>query len=261
MVAKRSTTMGKVRPYVDVRSPKEVPQFESMLKVGPVFVLVYADWCGHCKTFKDKMWDEVANSSSKTVNTAAVHYNMLDKTSLKNTPVEGYPTLFEVKPTPKSNVAKPVPTPQVKEELEKLVGTNTNTNTNTNMTSMKPMNSQLNEEPMSLPVSMSNNNMRSQRMITNSTLASNNTFVPEELNSLPPNLSEDLETQDVENNPTKLHQGGSLMESLLKISADAAHAIVLTGSAIEISRRLKKKKTKTRTQKHRSSKKKQTRRR
>lgn len=246
-------------PYVDVRSPKEVPQFESMLKVGPVFVLVYADWCGHCKRFKDKMWDEVANSPNKTINAAAVHYNMLDKTSLKNTPVEGYPTLFEVKPTPKSNVAKPVPTPQVKEELEKLVGTNTNTNTN--MTSMKSMESRLNEDPMSVPVSMTNNNMRSQRMISNSTLASNNTFVPDELNSLPPNLSEDLETQDLENNPTKLQQGGSLMESLLKISADAAHAIVLTGSAIEISRRLKKKKTKARTQKRRSSRKKQTRRR
>jgi thiol-disulfide isomerase/thioredoxin len=247
MVAKRSTTMGKLMPYVDVRSEKEVPQFESMIKTGPVYVLVYADWCGHCRTFKDKMWDEVANSPNKGMNTAAVHYNMVNKTSLKNTKIEGYPTLFEVKPTPKSNVAKVVPTPKAKEELEKLVGTN--------MTSMKKMNSQLNEDPMS-PVS--ENNRRSERMMANSTMASEDTFVPDALESLPPNVSEDLATPE-ETNPTQLQRGGSLMETLLKVSADAAHAIVLTGSAIEISKRMKKRKT--RSQKRRSSTKKQTRRR
>jgi thiol-disulfide isomerase/thioredoxin len=242
MVAKRSTTMGKLMPYVDVRSDKEVPMFESMIKTGPVYVLVYADWCGHCRTFKDTMWDEVANSPNKGMNTAAVHYNMVDKTSLKNANIKGYPTLFQVKPTPKSNVAKVIPTPREKEELEKLVGTNS-----------VPMSTPLNEKPASL----SENNRRSERMIANSTMASENTFVPEAYESLPPNVSEDIATPEEEPNRTQPQRGGSLMETLLKVSADAAHAIVLTGSAIEISRRLKKRKT----HKRRSGKKKQSRRR
>ena len=100
MVSKRKTKVGKLAPYVDVRKSSDIPMFESMIKTGPVIVLVYADWCGHCKKFKQTMWDEVANSSNKSMNTAAVHYDMVDKTSMKNAEIEGYPTLFEVTDTP-----------------------------------------------------------------------------------------------------------------------------------------------------------------
>lgn len=250
MVAKRSTKMGKVMPYVDVREKSDIPKFESMLKVGPVFVLVYADWCGHCQRFKDKMWNEVANSPNKAVNTAAVHYNMVDKTSMRDTPIEGYPTLFEVKPSPKKNVTTPVPTPQTKEELEAMVGTNSNTNT----LATAMANAEMNEPTAPTNANQNNNMRRSEQMMKSSQLATNNTFVPEDLDTLPPNTSEDMNT---ETNPQALQQGGSLLESLLKVSADAAHAIVLTGSAIEISRRLKQRKSK----KRRSSKKQATRRR
>jgi thiol-disulfide isomerase/thioredoxin len=269
MVAKRSTKMGKLMPYVDVRSPQDVPMFESMIKTGPVFVLVYADWCGHCQRFKDKMWNDVANAENKAVNTAAVHYNMVDKTSMKNTPIEGYPTLFEVKPSSKKNVTTPVPTPQTKEELEKMVGVNTNvnepttpvtTNRNTNMNVGEPTplnNNNINE-------TMTENNLRSERVMKNSRTATTNTlspnYVPENVENLPPE-PEEVEEEKIEASVSQkggLHRGGSLMESLLKVSADAAHAVVLAGSAIEISRRMKKRKA---TRRHRSGKKKQTRRR
>ncbi len=233
MVAKRSTKMGKLAPYVDVRSESDIPKFESMLKMGPVFVLVYADWCGHCKRFKDTMWDEVANSTKKTVNTAAVHYNMVEKTSMKNTPIEGYPTLFEVKPTSKSNVSTPVSTPKTKEELETLVGVNA---------------------PVNTPI-QNENTARSERMIVNSNTATMDTFEPEPAESLPP--APEMNTDEPNMFPAESQRGGSLLESLLKISADTAHAVVLAGSAAELSHRWKKRHTKRR----RSGKKKQTRRR
>jgi thiol-disulfide isomerase/thioredoxin len=229
MVAKRTTKMGKLSPYVDVRSPKDIPKFESMLKVGPVFVLVYADWCGHCKRFKDNMWDEVANSPQKAVNTAALHFDMVDKTSMRNTPIEGYPTLFEVKATPKSNIAKPVETPQNKEELEELVGV-----TNTFDPSKNTM------DP---------NMIRSQRIVNNSQAASTETFEPEPVESLPPEPELNTEPEDVGSAPQGgggVKVGGTLMESLLKLSADSAHAIVLASSAAELSRRMKKRHTKRR---------------
>jgi thiol-disulfide isomerase/thioredoxin len=225
MVAKRSTKMGKVMPYVDVRSASDIPKFEHMLQLGPVFVLVYADWCGHCTRFKQNMWDEVAKSPKKGVNTAAVHYDMVDKTSMKNANIEGYPTLFEVKKaTPKQNVSTPVPTPQSKEELEKLVGT---------------------EESENLEIDV---NERGERMIRDSTMASQDTFTPEAVDTLPPNVSEDtLTIEEAKSVQGGGARGGSLLESLLKVSADTAHAIVLTGSAMEISRRFKKRKTKRRS--------------
>jgi hypothetical protein len=118
--------------------------------------------------------------------------------------------------------------PQSKEELQSLIGT------------------QMNEDAK-----------RGERMITNSTLATNNTFVPKPVESLPPDITVDeVNEQKTVQSAVQAggSQGGSLMESLLKFSADAAHAIVLTGSAIEISRRLKKRHTK-----RKSSSKKQTR--
>ena len=282
MVAKRSTTMGKIKPYVDVRSQKDVPQFESLFKMGPVIVLVYADWCGHCRTFKNEMWDEAVQSTNRTRNVAAVHYNMVDKTSMQNAKIQGYPTLFEVKPTPKTNVSKPVATPQNKEELNTLLGTmppnnnvqmenNTNMNTGANEVqanlSTIPQTLQTNQNTMrttqlSNNVEISENNRRSNNVMRNATNASEATFTPEPLSTLPPDMEEDIEespkTQVTPSIGGGNYQGGSLMETLLKISADAAHAVVLTGSAMEISRRLKKRKSQKR---HRSLKKKQTRRR
>ena len=227
MVAKRSTKMGKLMPYVDVRSDSDVPQFESMVKTGPVYVLVYADWCGHCQRFKHNVWDDVAKSNQKAVNTAAVHYNMVDKTSMKNAPIEGYPTLFEVKPTPSNNVSTPVETPQSKEELQKLVGTN-----------------------------------EAENLIESVESKTANTFEPAPAESLPPNVSADTVIPESEQVASAVqggggHRGGSLFESLLKVSADTAHAAVLALSASELSSRMKKRKTKRR----RSGKKKQTKRR
>lgn len=243
MVAKRSTKMGKLMPYVDVRSDSDVPQFESMVKTGPVFVLVYADWCGHCQRFKQNVWDDVAKSNQKAVNTAAVHYNMVDKTSMKNASIEGYPTLFEVKPTPSSNVSTPVETPQSKEDLQKLVGTNEAENL---LESVEA-------------TSVANN--KGNRMEANSMKAYSESFEPAPVESLPPNVSADTVIPESEQVASAVQgggaRGGSLLESLLKVSADTAHAAVLAVSASELSSRLKKRKTKRR----RSGKKKQTKRR
>ncbi len=242
MVAKRSTKMGKIMPYVDVRSESDIPKFESMVKTGPVFVLVYADWCGHCQRFKQNVWDDVAKSSAKNVNTAAVHYNMVNKTTMKNAPLEGYPTLFEVKPTATSNVTKPVNTPQNKEELQKLVGTNKAEN--------------LLESVETTPNNIGN------RMEANSSQAFSESFEPAPAESLPPDVSADTEIPESEQVASAVQgggaRGGSLLESLLKISADSAHAAVLAISASELSTRLRRRKQ---TKRRRSGKKKQTRRR
>ena len=93
MPRKRSTKIGAL----DVRSQNEVPNLEKMISIGPLtLVLVYADWCGHCHNFKEKMWNEVNTIPNKSVNTASVHYDMLDKTSLANSKIEGYPSLLLV---------------------------------------------------------------------------------------------------------------------------------------------------------------------
>lgn len=209
MPSKRTTRSGKLTPYVDVRSPKDISKFESLLASGPTIVLVYADWCGHCQRFKQDMWNECANSPNKSINTAAVHYDMVEKTSMNSAPIEGYPTLFEVK-SPKATPTV-VPTPRSKEELETLVN------------------------------SPNENTMRSQKIVANSKSASQNTFVPEEVESLPPATEPEIDSEVPAGKQTGGgQQGGSLFHSLLKVVEESAHIALLASSASELHKRFKK---------------------
>lgn len=272
MVRKRRTSIGKIKPYIDVRNMKDIPKFESLISTGPVtVVLVYAGWCGHCQKLKDQMWDKMATSPNRGVNTAAVHYDMVENTSLKNAPIEGYPTIFEVKPTPKENVSTPIPTPQNEtemaevlniEEEPKNVSKNTiimdNSNNKNNWVPGMPVknNVKLNES-MNINTNVSKNNVPANQL---------NGYTPANAESLddtlPPNIKTD-EYKDaistvVKTQTMKNQQGGNLFESLLKIGADSAHAIVLAGSAAEISQRLKKRKA-SKTRRHKRVMKKKTR--
>ena len=130
----------KTTKRLDVRSPKDVPLLEALIKKGPmVLVLVHADWCGHCQTFKDKVWNKVPNSSSNTINTASIHHDMLEKTSLAKAKLEGYPSLLLVgkdgKPAEYENNGKEtnaMPQPSTAEDLNKIVTTPVNNNSSNN---------------------------------------------------------------------------------------------------------------------------------
>ena len=104
---------------------------------------------------------------------------------------------------------------------------------------------------------MDPNLIRSQRITQNSENATLNSFEPDSIESLPPEPEMETEPEAVKVGGG-VKTGGSLMETLLKLSADSAHAIVLAGSAVELSRRWKKR---SHTKKRRSGKSKQTRRR
>lgn len=184
---------------------------ESMLTNGPTIVLIYADWCGHCQRFKQAMWDECAKSPNNSVNAAAVHYDMVDKTSLKSANVEGYPTLFEVKePT---TPPRAIPTPQTKEDLTTLLNSTVPVKTNVAKTNVAKTN-----------------------------------YSPEPVESLPPNVNLDsLPTELPPSQSQPLSQkGGSLWESLVKVVGESAHVVLLAGSASELSRRLQKRTTRKR---------------
>ena len=136
----KKSRRSKTTKRLDVRSPKDVPLLEALIKKGPmIVVLVHADWCGHCQTFKDKVWNKVPNSSSNTINTASIHHDMLEKTSLAKAKLEGYPSLLLVgkdgKPAEYTNNGKEtnaMPQPSTAEELNKIVTTPVNNNSSNN---------------------------------------------------------------------------------------------------------------------------------
>lgn len=89
---------------MDVRSDKDIDEFENTLNTGPItLILVYADWCGHCQTYKKDIWSNIVNWRKEQVENgvpmnqlASVHYDQLPNTSQRNVNLDGYPSVLVV---------------------------------------------------------------------------------------------------------------------------------------------------------------------
>ncbi len=76
-----------------------------------VIVLVHADYCGHCQTYKDRVWNDLQDMPNKKNGLAAIHYDQLEGTPLENAKIKGYPSIILVR-------KKGTQTPENPEPLE-----------------------------------------------------------------------------------------------------------------------------------------------
>jgi len=224
---------------IDVRSAADVPAFESLLGRGPMtIVLVHADWCGHCQTFKKNVWNKVPNSATNKINTASVHHDMLENTSLAGSKLEGYPSLLLVGKDKKPAVYKnnegnetnAMPQPENAEELNKMVNTpvnenignansvNNNNNNNSNNNNNNNNSNNNNNNNKASNISTASNILSMNNSNSNSNNNSVKSYKPANMsvNAEPPNAAEDLVTSQQVN---KKQMGGGLYQSLLKIMA------------------------------------------
>jgi thiol-disulfide isomerase/thioredoxin len=101
----RQSSFGHLMSPIDVRSSKDLKGFMDRVKKGPLtIVLVYADWCGHCKNFMPH-FDMASKTPNRSVQVAKVSDVMVDKmneTLVKNNgkpvSVEGYPSVIAISP-------------------------------------------------------------------------------------------------------------------------------------------------------------------
>jgi thiol-disulfide isomerase/thioredoxin len=102
----RSSVMGKVMPLLDVRTPKQLKEFEKRIKKGPLtIIMVYADWCGHCHTMMPH-FKEASKSPNRQIQSIMLNEEMMDSAnsyinkninhSAKPINVSGYPSLILV---------------------------------------------------------------------------------------------------------------------------------------------------------------------
>lgn len=90
------SVMGRLMPPVDVRSEDQLGELSKRIAAGPLtLVLVYADWCGHCTTFKPMM-EKLETCPGRSIQTARIREDMFPKSSLSSAKIEGYPTLLLV---------------------------------------------------------------------------------------------------------------------------------------------------------------------
>jgi len=100
----RKSTVGRITPPLDVRSEDSISSLMKLVKKGPItIVLVYADWCGHCHTYKPK-FDEAAKNRKSPFQVASINETMINSVNKRiksinnsaNINVSGYPSVVSL---------------------------------------------------------------------------------------------------------------------------------------------------------------------
>lgn len=82
---------------LDVRSAADVSKLVDLIKGNSItLVLIYADWCGHCKTFKEDIWSKLKTMPDRKVPLAEVNADILQNTPLASAKIDGYPSVVPI---------------------------------------------------------------------------------------------------------------------------------------------------------------------
>ena len=83
---------------LSVKKEEDVPKMDRLLLQPQVtFVLVKADWCGHCKNFEPK-WQNLTKVPGRNANMVKMPVELQQNSQvLKNVPIDGVPTVLKVK--------------------------------------------------------------------------------------------------------------------------------------------------------------------
>lgn len=88
---------------MDVRTLEQANALSSQLQSANTvtFVLIYADWCGHCQRYKPT-WKELEKTPGRNANMASVHHDMMEHVpEIKSATIDGYPSVIKVLPSGK----------------------------------------------------------------------------------------------------------------------------------------------------------------
>ena len=209
---KSRTSTKKKMGDVDVRDPSHVEELKQLLASKQIVViLVYADWCGHCHTYRDGVWSKLNSipKGSRKAGLAAIQAEHLKHTPFANAKLQGYPSILVVgkdgnpaefeDDTGKSTNA--LPDSRNEAMMNKLVTTDP---------------SPLPDETTKVPVNTSNTTKLSNASITNAANSMENNGI------VPPNPEDDVAQNPVEIDVDRTlvaapAKGGSLYHSLVNL--------------------------------------------
>lgn len=245
---------------VDVRSPADRKALKDVIEQHPItIILVHADWCGHCKDYKQNVWSKLEELPEKKNGLAAIHHDQLEGTEFADAKLKGFPSVIVVGkkkmaefededgvtnaiPTDQANNLEKMQTIVSSAEPSTLTGTLKNMKTNVDGASKERESPELSQEAEA---------SRELKGYTNVKSRNGAKSVP--TLAIPDPTKDTLDTQgpvdsqvtEFEANKQKQAGGsGSLYESLLAATRAAAPAAALVATAVALKRRSRSRKTK-----------------
>lgn len=247
---------------IDVRKLEDVAKLVEHIKNNVVtLLLVYADWCGHCKTFKKDMWDKLASLKGRKVAIAQLNETQLANSPLSGLKIDGYPTV--------SLIGKDMKPATIRDPTS---GESTNALPNTrDMTAMTQLvtanpkqvmadnSMSQEEEPQSArPTAESAKALEKAGNEALDNMNNGRSNIPKDATATvpnPPNVEDDVvatmtpptmnENATPNNNKSKTPKvGGSLYASLVEATRQIAAPVILATAAATLTRRARGKGTK-----------------
>lgn len=92
---------------LDVTEPSHFTLLKKLIEKHDItLVLVWADYCGHCGVYKDKVWNKLKAIKGKKAGLASIHYDQVEKSPLSGAKYKGYPSVIQVMKNGKMKVLK-----------------------------------------------------------------------------------------------------------------------------------------------------------
>jgi thiol-disulfide isomerase/thioredoxin len=239
---------------IDVRKLEDVAKLVEHIKNNVVtLLLVYADWCGHCKTFKKDVWDKLASLKGRKVNIAQLNESQLANSPFSGLKIDGYPTVSligkDMKPAtlrdPTSGEStNALPNTRDMTAMTQLVKANPKQVMADNAMSLEE------EKPQSArPTAESAKALEKAGNEALDNMNNGRSNIPKDATATvpnPPNVEDDVvatmtpPTMNENNTPNKSKApavGGSLYASLLEATRQIAVPVVLATAAATLTRR------------------------
>jgi thiol-disulfide isomerase/thioredoxin len=112
----------------DIRDTKAIGKLMSLLnKKNIVLIFIYADWCPHCHTYRDNVWNKLKTVPGRNMAMAAVNSDVadsalngfIDSETRQPARADGFPTVMIVENGTKEAVK--IPSPRNLPAMERLV--------------------------------------------------------------------------------------------------------------------------------------------
>lgn len=103
---KTNSALGKF-DNIDVKKLEDIAKLTDHIKNNvATLLLVYADWCGHCQTFKKDIWKNLSSVPNRKVAMAQINESVLSQSPFADLKMDGYPTVALVDKHSKAVVNK-----------------------------------------------------------------------------------------------------------------------------------------------------------